>query len=98
LANTFDSADFDNDGDVDGTDFVAWQRNLGSVGPLGDANADGIVNGSDYSIWKGQYGSPPPATVVVQYVPEPSSVLMGVGACAAAATVARKRRRALRLA
>ena len=38
-----DSADFDQDGDVDGQDFLAWQRGLGNGSTFeeGDANGDG---------------------------------------------------------
>ena len=55
------SADFDSDGDADGTDFLAWQRGFGiAAGALksqGDANADGAVNAADLTLWKAQFGS-----------------------------------------
>jgi hypothetical protein len=53
-----DSADFDADGDVDGKDFLAWQRGLGvgSTNAGGDANYNGIVDGQDLAIWAAQYG------------------------------------------
>jgi autotransporter-associated beta strand protein len=99
LANTFHSADFDADGDVDGADFLTWQRNLGSTGPLGDANADGLVNSNDLAIVKSQFGGAPHATsqsnVVVQLVPEPSTLALGVGAALAGLAVLRRRRRVL---
>lgn len=53
-------ADFDLDGDVDGRDFLAWQRGYGMTNPSrsnGDANNDNIVNGADLAIWQGEYGS-----------------------------------------
>ena len=53
-------ADFDNDGDVDGRDFLIWQRNAGTVGNefvLGDANGDGDVDDADLAIWELQYGT-----------------------------------------
>jgi hypothetical protein len=58
--------DFDQDGDVDGPDFLAWQRNQ-SLGPLadwqinygesgfsqpGDFDGDGDVDGTDFLIWQ----------------------------------------------
>ena len=47
-------ADFDRDGDADGTDFLIWQRgfNIGTTFEDGDANEDNEVDGKDLSIWK----------------------------------------------
>jgi hypothetical protein len=73
------SADFDADGDVDGTDFLNWQRGLG-VPPgtghdRGDANMDTAVNGLDLGVWKSEFGS---STVVpaLATVPEPAARLL----------------------
>jgi hypothetical protein len=56
---------FDEDGDVDGNDFLAWQRGLGiSAGATraqGNADGDGDVDRDDVSIWASQFGDPPPA-------------------------------------
>ncbi|WP_146449140.1 choice-of-anchor Q domain-containing protein [Bythopirellula polymerisocia] len=52
--------DFDDDGDVDGRDFLAWLRGFGKSGAAkfeGDADGNGIVNGSDLVIWQDEYGS-----------------------------------------
>ncbi len=55
------SADFDEDGFVDGADFLAWQRGVGTAGPAarddGDANVDGRVDGRDLDVWQGAFGS-----------------------------------------
>jgi hypothetical protein len=55
-----ESADFDADGVVDGSDFLAWQRNLGTyVAAMradGDANADGNVLADDLAVWRATYG------------------------------------------
>ncbi len=55
------SADFDNDGDVDGRDFLAWQRGFGiTVGATknkGDADNNGAVNSIDLGIWQNTYGT-----------------------------------------
>ena len=63
------TADFDQDGDVDGRDFLDWQRGLGKSSDVvladGDANGDGTVDGSDLIIWKSQYGQEPPVAVGV---------------------------------
>lgn len=60
------AADFDNDGDVDGSDFVIWQQNNGITAGAtkmdGDANGDGMVNQVDLMIWSQQYGLTSPLT------------------------------------
>jgi pimeloyl-ACP methyl ester carboxylesterase len=50
------SADFDDDGDVDGRDFLIWQR-----GESPDA-----LSAEDLSLWQSQYGSPALNTSVVR--------------------------------
>ena len=55
-----DTADFDQDSDIDGADFLAWQRGF-AVATLaglsdGDANHDGLVTGADLAIWGDQFG------------------------------------------
>ncbi len=53
------AADFDSDGDVDGSDFLTWQLGFGQpAGPSGgDANNDGTVNGADLTIWETDFGT-----------------------------------------
>lgn len=55
-----DDADFNADGDVDGADFLTWQRGLGGPGDLadGDANGDNLVDGEDLTVWQAQFGEP----------------------------------------
>jgi predicted outer membrane repeat protein len=55
-------ADFDGDGDVDGRDFLAWQRGYGIPAPDaiksdGDADDDTDVDGHDLTIWQNQYSA-----------------------------------------
>jgi hypothetical protein len=59
--------DFDHDGDVDGRDFLIWQRG-GSPAPLSSA---------DLATWKSNYGYG--ALAAVNSVPEPSSALIAWG-------------------
>jgi hypothetical protein len=73
------SADFDTDSDVDGSDFLAWQRGFGTIGGAlkgeGDANDDGNVNADDLAIWQAQYGNPPPLSAV-NSIPEPTTLVL----------------------
>jgi len=68
-------ADFDNDGDVDGGDFLVWQRHFGSTSATsatGDATGDGAVTGADLAAWRAAFGAH--AAPALSVVPEPSTV------------------------
>ena len=65
VAEPFDPADFDEDVDVDGADFLLWQRG-GSPSPL---------SSNDLALWESQYGSAN-ALSDVTIVPEPQSQLL----------------------
>jgi hypothetical protein len=75
------SADFDEDDDVDGEDFLIWQRGLGTDGgaTLSDGNtneyADGDVDGDDLGVWRVQFGSPD-STPTASAVPEPAAICL----------------------
>lgn len=86
-----DNADFDDNGLVDGNDFLIWQRNLGTAGPAGDADGNGQVNAADLGIWKSQFGAAPPAAAALAAVPEPAAALL-LGMAGAALAFARRRR------
>ena len=65
-------ADFDND--VDGSDFLAWQRGFGTLSPdgtadQGDANHDLSVNGADLFVWQNSYGSTTQAAFAAAVAP-----------------------------
>ena len=49
------AADFDDDGDVDPTDYAIW-KNAFNLNQLGDATGDNVSNGLDYVIWRKQFG------------------------------------------
>jgi hypothetical protein len=56
------AADFDADGDADGSDFLAWQRGLGceptvAARSQGDADADLDVDAADLTVWRGAFGA-----------------------------------------
>jgi hypothetical protein len=76
--------DFDDDQDVDGADFLLWQRQIGATGlyplnrPAADANADGIVDGADLALWRAGAAS----TAAAHAVPEPASLASWLAAVA----------------
>jgi hypothetical protein len=88
-----DSADFDDDGDVDGNDFLVWQRGLGTTGtatPMdGDANDDGNVDAADLGVWQSQFGDTGVAATVATAIPEPAGATL---LCLAALAIAGRRR------
>ena len=75
--------DFDEDGDVDGSDFLMWQRNSGTTSGAkhadGDANNDGSVDQDDLEIWKNEQGTSIGAVGQNLAVPEPSAMLLATG-------------------
>jgi hypothetical protein len=72
------SADFDEDGDIDGADFLTWQRGLGAgvTHAEGDADGDGDVDATDVAAWRFQFSATGAAVPIGTAVPEP----MGLGA------------------
>ncbi len=69
-------ADFNQDGDIDGADFLTWQRGFGVGITLseGDANGDNVVDAKDLIAWENQFGTASlPAFV---NVPEPATVVL----------------------
>jgi len=56
--------DFDTDGDVDGADFLKWQRDLGDA--------------TNLALWEGNFGATAAASASASAVPEPSSFLLAV--------------------
>ncbi len=75
------ASDFDEDGDVDGFDFLTWQRG-GSPTPL---------SSGDLSDWQTNYGTVAPLSAASAVVPEPSALLLGL--MASLAGISRRRRR-----
>ncbi|TWU22789.1 dockerin type I domain-containing protein [Bythopirellula polymerisocia] len=72
-----DNADFDGDDDVDGIDFLIWQRNFlsGTTLSEGDANSDGRVDETDLAIWQSQYGLTTSSVSHLSRVPESNSLI-----------------------
>ena len=77
--DTFQEADFNEDGSVDGDDFLIWQNGFGGPGDKsqGDANEDDFVDGDDFLIWQTQFGSAEGAAA--EAIPEPASLALLLG-------------------
>lgn len=58
--------DFDLDGDIDGRDFLVWQRG-------GSPNG---INSGDLALWQSQYGSSLPVVANSTAVPEPAALVL----------------------
>ncbi len=75
--------DFDDDWDVDGADFLNWQRKLGetvSPGTFSDDNLNGLVESEDLAIWGvnfGQIDTGANSTEgLASSIPEPAALLI----------------------
>jgi hypothetical protein len=90
------NADFDEDDDIDGKDFLAWQEGFGINGTAtladGDANGDHDVNATDLGIWQAQFGNTT-ATATLAAVPEPSTLGSLLAGLLASAGLLRGKRR-----
>ena len=77
--NLTPSADFNEDGNVDGSDFLTWQLGLGTLLGAshgdGDADGDGDVDDDDLAIFDASYGSTALVASVVG-VPEPGAMAL----------------------
>jgi hypothetical protein len=82
-ATAIPSADFDEDGDVDGADFLNWQQGVGTtIGATldqGDADRDGDADAVDLNLWRSHYAAGETASAVVA---EPVSAALTLAAAA----------------
>ena len=63
------SADFDSDGDIDGRDFLTWQRGFGKANAMradGNSDDDTDVDGSDLASWQVSYSSEVCSELIVE--------------------------------
>jgi hypothetical protein len=77
LTDVLYQADFDGDDDVDGNDYLLWQRGLELNAlahfPGGQGDGDPLVDGDDIILWAAQFGATPPTPA--HQVPEPQSIV-----------------------
>ncbi len=74
--------DFNGNGDVDGRDFLTWQREVGvavEAGNGADGNGDGMVDTLDLEIWQRHFGESINELSAIASVPEPHSLVLVVG-------------------
>lgn len=87
VASPFLTADFNENGFVDGDDLATWQTNFGlatgATKSVGDANLDGAIDGGDYLLWQQQFNAAG-AALASTNVPEPTAGAMLLTALALA--------------
>ena len=92
-----DNADFNGDGVVDGSDFLAWQRGFGATSAQldqGDANGDGAVDAADLAAWNTAFGADAVTTsanALALAVPEPTTMGPAIAAGILAVVIARRK-------
>lgn len=89
LPNEALGGDFDADGDVDGADFLLWQRTLGTTasppGSGADGDGNGTVGAGDLAVWKAAFGAGGGAAAG-RVVPEPCGAAICLASLAAGVT------------
>jgi hypothetical protein len=76
------NGDYDGDGNVDGRDFLAWQRGFGSAavppGSGADGDGSGTVDGNDLNVWQESYAALPVSVVATTADTGEDAILPGV--------------------
>jgi hypothetical protein len=68
--------DYNNDGQVNASDYGVWQNSFGSTSNLAaDGNGDGVVDAADYTLWRAHLGQMVGSGSAAA-VPEPPSLLL----------------------
>jgi hypothetical protein len=90
--------DYDVDGDVDGDDFLIWQRALGSVTEAytgAEGSGNGIIDSADYELWRANFAIGGGAAIATYVAPEPRALAI-VGVAFVASCLLRAERRSVR--
>lgn len=81
--------DFNDDGVVDAADYTIWRDNLGASEALlaAGGNGDGVIDIVDYQRWKANFGATADTfgSGALTATPEPSTLLLMLASCVAAA-------------
>jgi len=90
--------DYDENGAVDGNDFLLWQRELGNAATPSGSGADGDLSGTidagDLAVWQSNFGqSNPVPAPPIGAVPEPSAALLALVGLASLGSLAAQRHR-----
>ena len=92
------SGDYNDDGQVDATDYILWRKSYGQAGAglSADGNGDLHVNDADYAVWKANFGASlsgnSASIATTGAIPEPSSAAL-VALLLGTAIVTQARRR-----
>ncbi len=70
------TADFDIDGDVDGSDLGLWEASFGA-NPAADSDNNGLSDGNDFLAWQRQWTGNAASLGASQSVPEPATGVLG---------------------
>lgn len=69
--------DYNNDGKVDGDDYVIWKQSFNSTTDLAaDGNGNNVVDAADYTVWRDNLGTGGAALALSTTVPEPSMTFL----------------------
>ena len=90
--------DYDENGAVDGNDFLLWQQEIGNTSTPAGAGADGDLSGTidagDLAVWQNNFGEYNPVSAPsVGAVPEPAAALMAMLGLASIGSLAAQRHR-----
>ncbi|HEX3601618.1 MAG TPA: PEP-CTERM sorting domain-containing protein [Lacipirellulaceae bacterium] len=74
--------DYNNNGKVDAADYVVWRSNVGTTNVLPNDPAGGMIGATQYNNWRSHFGTSAGSGsgLVGSAVPEPSSVMLVLGA------------------
>jgi len=92
------NGDFNDNGKVDGADYVVWRKNLGTTNSLpNDDGIGGTVGPAQYNLWRSNFGNPGSGSgLSASVVPEPAAftlaVVAAIASCSLGAPVRRRAR------
>jgi hypothetical protein len=94
------AGDYNDDGDVDAADYVAWRDAMDSNATLANETASpGIIDAADYNAWRANFGASASgrSAVIGPAVPEPTTLVLLSAVVGQAVLWMPRRRRPLRI-